>query len=215
MIELAVYALIAVFIFSRLYHSLGKAPILGFKNQHSNVIDNHAKIEDEESKDENITDYIDQNNGDLIKAGITAIKSKDKNFSVKSFMRGASTAFDLIIKAFNIGNLEQLKSLLDSNLYSLFEQEIKKHKELSEIHESTIVSIKSQKIIEVKLVKNTAFIAVNFLSEQINYAKNQSGELISGSISKINKVEDTWQFKKNITSSKPKWLLTSINYSIS
>lgn len=215
MLELAIYALIAVFIFSRLYHSLGKAPILGFKNQHNSIVDNRIKTEDEENQDENITDYIDQNNDDLIKAGIAAIKSKDKNFSVKSFTRGAHAVFDLIIKAFNIGNLEQLKSLLDSNLYSLFEQEIKKHQELGEIHESTIVSIKSQKIVEVKLVRNTAFIAVNFLSEQINYIKNQSGEVISGSISKINKVKDTWQFKRNITSSKPKWLLTSINYSIS
>lgn len=215
MIELAVYALIAVFIFSRLYHSLGKAPILGFKNQHSNITNKHVIIEDEESKNENITDYIDKDNDDLIKAEIDSIKSKDKNFSVKNFMKGASAAFDFIIKSFNTSNLEQLKSLLDSNLYFLFEQEIKKQQELGEIHESTVVSMKSQKIVEVKLVKNIAFIAVNFLSEQINYTKNQSGEIISGSISKINKVEDTWQFKRNITSSRPKWLLTSINYSIS
>ncbi|KLT22279.1 Tim44-like domain protein [Wolbachia endosymbiont of Armadillidium vulgare str. wVulC] len=28
----------------------------------------------------------------------------------------------------------------------------------------------------------------------------------------INKVEDVWQFKKNINSSDPAWVLVSINY---
>nr|WP_238580419.1 TIM44-like domain-containing protein [Wolbachia endosymbiont of Armadillidium vulgare] len=85
-----------------------------------------------------------------------------------------------------------------------------KHRQ--EIHESIIVSIASQKILEIKLVKNVIFIAVYFLSEQINFVKNNEGDVISGSMFTINKVEDVWQFKKNINSSDPAWVLVSINY---
>ncbi len=87
-----------------------------------------------------------------------------------------------------------------------------KIKHRKEIHESIIVSIVSQKILEIKLVKNVVFIAVYFLSEQIHFVKNGEGDIISGSMSTINKVEDVWQFKKNINSSDPTWLLVSINY---
>ncbi|MDX5527349.1 MAG: Tim44/TimA family putative adaptor protein, partial [Wolbachia endosymbiont of Andrena nigroaenea] len=110
---------------------------------------------------------------------------------------------------FNQGNLSQLKPLLDKDLYDNFAEKIKHRKE---VHESIIVSIVSQKILEIKLVKNTVFIAVYFLSEQINFVKNNEGDIISGSTSTINKVEDVWQFKKNVNSSDPSWLLVSINY---
>jgi hypothetical protein len=59
-------------------------------------------------------------------------------------------------------------------------------------------------------LQSTVVIAVYFLSEQINFVKNDKGDIISGSTSTINKVEDVWQFKKNVTSSDPSWLLTSI-----
>lgn len=94
-------------------------------------------------------------------------------------------------------------------MYNSFIDKIKHRKE---IHESIIVSIVSQKILEIKLVKNIVFIAVCFLSEQINFVKNNEGDVISGSMSTVNKVEDVWQFKKNINSSDPTWLLVSINY---
>lgn len=87
-----------------------------------------------------------------------------------------------------------------------------KIKHRKETHESIIVSIVSQKILEIKLVKNVIFIAVYFLSEQINFVKNNEGNITSGSMSTINKVEDVWQFKKNINSSDLTWLLVSINY---
>ncbi len=98
---------------------------------------------------------------------------------------------------------------MDKDLYNNFAKKIKHRKEM---HESIIVSIVSQKILEIKLIKNVVFIAVYFLSEQINFVKNNKGDIISGSTSTINKVEDVWQFKKNVNSSVSSWLLVSINY---
>ncbi|MGL9717115.1 MAG: Tim44/TimA family putative adaptor protein [Wolbachia sp.] len=205
MIELVIYALLAAFVFSRLYNSLGKSTNLNLKKLTS-VLDTSQSNEDVV---ENIEDYIDSNDKNLIKATYEQILQKSKDFSISHFMEGSSIAFELIIKYFNQGNLSQLKPLLDKDLYNNFAEKIRHRKE---IHESIIVSIISQKILEIKLVKNVVFIAVYFLSEQINFVKNDKGDVISGSTSTINKVEDVWQFKKNITSSNPSWLLISINY---
>ncbi|WCR58570.1 Tim44/TimA family putative adaptor protein [Wolbachia endosymbiont of Ctenocephalides felis wCfeJ] len=205
MIELVIYALLAAFVFSRLYNSLGRSPNLNLRKLTS-VLDTSQSNEDVV---ENIEDYIDGNDKNSIKATYEQILQKNKDFSISHFMEGSSIAFELIIKYFNQGNLSQLKPLLDKDLYNNFVEKIRHRKE---VHESIIVSIVSQKILEIKLVKNVVFIAVYFLSEQINFVKNDKGDIISGSTSTINKVEDMWQFKKNITSSNPSWLLTSINY---
>ncbi|QKX01757.1 Tim44/TimA family putative adaptor protein [Wolbachia endosymbiont of Cruorifilaria tuberocauda] len=206
MVELVIYALLAAFIFSRLYSSLGKLTNPNLRKLTS-VLDISQSNED--VSPENIEDYISSNNKNLIKAAYEQILQKDKNFSISHFMEGASMAFELIIKYFNQGNLSKLKPLLDKGLYSDFTEKIKQRKET---YESIIVSITSQKILEIKLIKNVVFIAVYFLSEQINFVKDNNGNIISGSTSTINRVEDMWEFKKNINSSDPSWLLISINY---
>ena len=205
MIELVIYALLAAFIFSRLYNSLGRSANLNLKNLTS-VLDVSRSREDVV---ENIEGYIDSNDENSIKATYEQVLKKNKDFSISHFIEGSNIAFELIIKYFNQGNLSQLKSLLDKDLYNNFVEKIKHRKE---VYESIIVSVVSQKILEIKLVKNVVFIAVYFLSEQINFVKNNKGGIISGSTSTINKVEDVWQFKKNVNSSDPSWLLVSINY---
>ncbi|WP_265015862.1 Tim44/TimA family putative adaptor protein [Wolbachia endosymbiont (group A) of Anoplius nigerrimus] len=205
MIELVIYALLAAFIFSRLYNSLGRSANLNLKNLTS-VLDVSRSREDVV---ENIEGYIDSNDESSIKATYEQVLKKNKDFSISHFIEGSNIAFELIIKYFNQGNLSQLKSLLDKDLYNNFVEKIKHRKE---VYESIIVSVVSQKILEIKLVKNVVFIAVYFLSEQINFVKNNKGDIISGSTSTINKVEDVWQFKKNVNSSDPSWLLVSINY---
>lgn len=205
MIELVIYALLAAFIFSRLYNSLGRSANLNLKKLTS-VLDVSRSRKDVV---ENIEGYIDSNDENSIKVTYEQILKKNKDFSISHFIEGSSIAFELIIKYFNQGNLSQLKSLLYKDLYNNFVEKIKHRKE---VYESIIVSIVSQKILEIKLVKNVVFIAVYFLSEQINFVKNNKGDIISGSTSTINKVEDVWQFKKNINSSDPAWLIVSINY---
>nr|WP_253309506.1 Tim44/TimA family putative adaptor protein [Rickettsia endosymbiont of Ceutorhynchus assimilis] len=205
MIELVIYTLLAAFIFSRLYNSLGRSANLNLKKL-TIVLDVSRSKEDVV---ENIEGYIDSNDENSIKVTYEQILKKNKDFSISHFIEGSSIAFELIIKYFNQGNLSQLKPLLDKDLYDNFAEKIKHRKE---VHESIIVSIVSQKILEIKLVKNTVFIAVYFLSEQINFIKDSSENIISGSTSTINKVEDVWQFKKNVNSSDPSWLLVSINY---
>ncbi|MCV3769315.1 MAG: Tim44/TimA family putative adaptor protein [Wolbachia pipientis] len=205
MVELVIYALLAAFIFSRLYNSLGKLTNPSLRKL-TNALDAGQNNED---ATEDIENYINSNDKDSIKIIYEQILQRNKNFSISHFMEGSNIAFELIIKYFNQGNLSQLKPLLDKNLYNSFIEKIKHRKET---HESIIVSIISQKILELKLVKNVVFIAVYFLSEQINFVKDNKGNIISGSTSTINKVEDIWQFKRNINSSDPSWLLISINY---
>jgi predicted lipid-binding transport protein (Tim44 family) len=52
---------------------------------------------------------------------------------------------------------------------------------------------------------------VKFVSEQINFVKNEKEELIEGDLSRVNILEDVWNLSKDITSSSPNWLLSNIS----
>ncbi|OEY86724.1 hypothetical protein BIY23_02605 [Wolbachia pipientis] len=201
MMELVIYALLAAFIFLRLYNSLGKSTGRSINLSFSKLVDNLERNKVET----NVDHYIDH--ADKNMAPYKEILKKNKDFAIADFMQGASMAFEMIIKYFNQGNLTQLKQLLDRNLYNSFVEKVTNRQT---INESIIVSIITQKITEIKVVKNIAFISVYFLSEQINFSKNDQGEIIKGDTHTINQVKDTWQFKKNINSSDPIWLLVSI-----
>ncbi|WDM85246.1 Tim44/TimA family putative adaptor protein [Ehrlichia sp. JZT12] len=211
MVELAIYAFLAAFIFFRLYNSLGKTSELQ-PSHHSQPIsivmeDNIQGYDDNDTDIESIIENCSENEISII----NYIKKKDKEFSLKHFMDGSMKAFEIIIKAFNEGNAHILSMLLDNNLYNSFLEEIENRRTLGQHYEDVIVSITYQKITKLKLLENTAYITVKFITEQINFVKDNNGNIIHGNTSKINKIEDTWTFKKDITLlSNKKWYLTSI-----
>ncbi len=203
MMELIVYALLAAFIFSRLYNSLGRSTGRSTHINFNKLVDILEKNTVEES---NIERYID--NTDENMTAYREILKKDKDFSIDNFIQASSKVFEMIINHFNHGNLTQLKHLVDNDLYNSFAEKITSR---GTVDQSTvIVSIVTQKITEIKIVRNVVFISVYFLSEQINFSKNDKGEIIAGDTSTINRIEDVWQFKRNVNISDPTWLLTSI-----
>ena len=211
MVELAIYAFLAAFIFFRLYNSLGKTSEIKPTN-HSQPIsivveDNIQGYDDNDTDD--VESMIENCNEDDIST-INYIKKKDREFSLKHFMDGSIKAFEIIIKAFNEGNTNILSLLLDNNLYNSFLEEIETRKRLGQYYEDIIVSITYHKVTKLKLLENIAYITVKFITEQINFVKDNNGNIINGSTSKINKIEDTWTFRKDITLlTNKKWYLTS------
>ncbi|AAZ68809.1 Tim44/TimA family putative adaptor protein [Ehrlichia canis] len=209
MVELAIYALLAAFIFFRLYNSLGKTSGLQ-PNNHSQaisiVVEDTQEYDDAEIEIESVMDTCNKDE----KSIINQIKKKDKEFSLKHFMDGSIKAFEIIIKAFNEGNVHILSMLLDTNLYNSFSEEIENRKKLNHVYEDIIVSVTSHKIIKLDLSGNIAYITVKFITEQINFVKDKDDNVIQGSTSKINKIEDVWTFRKDITLSNKKWYLNAI-----
>ncbi|RZB12807.1 Tim44 domain-containing protein [Ehrlichia minasensis] len=209
MVELAIYALLAAFIFFRLYNSLGKTSGLqpnNYSQTISMVVEDTQEYDDVEVEIESVMDTCDKNE----KSIINQIKKKDKEFSLKHFMNGSIKAFEIIIKAFNEGNVHILSMLLDANLYNSFSEEIENRKKLNHVYEDIIVSVISHKIIKLDLSGNIAYITVKFITEQINFVKDKDDNIIQGSTSKINKIEDVWTFRKDITLSNKKWYLNAI-----
>ena len=133
-------------------------------------------------------------------------KTFDEN-AKKEFIKGAKIAYETIITNFAKGKLQDIKSLLDKNVYLQFEEAVKDRNNNKFSSETTFIGINSAEIKHHQQNKNMLEVTVEFVSEIISCVKDKDNKTISGDPEKIKKVLDTWKFSKDSRSSNPNWLL--------
>ncbi len=142
---------------------------------------------------------------------IKAIKKIDPTFTLQSFLKGAEGAFEAVLAAYSNSKQNQLKFLLSDEIYSDFAADLEAYEAKGKSPKVTLVSIEKPEIAEVEIKGKTAQIDVKFMSEQINFVEDAGGEVIEGSKSRIERVQDIWVFERDLASSKPKWLVVGTN----
>jgi|TARA_B100002051_G_scaffold102086_1_gene97612 predicted lipid-binding transport protein (Tim44 family) len=125
----------------------------------------------------------------------------------KEFVKGAQIAYETIITNFAKGKLNEIKSLLDNNVYKQFEEAIKDRNAKNFSSETTFIGINSAEVKEHQQNKNMLEVTVEFVSEIISCVKDKDNKIVSGNPEKIKKVLDTWKFSKDSRSTNPNWLL--------
>lgn len=131
-------------------------------------------------------------------------------FSRETFISGAKRAFEIILEAFNKGDMETLEMLVNKELLKKFQQIIEQRKAEGIVAETDFIGFNKAEIIDAKVNKNQiAKITVEFISEQVNMLKNAAGAVIEGDDKFIQCITDKWTFEKAITSTNPNWLLVS------
>ena len=183
-IDIILLAMIAGFIFLRLRGILGKKT--GFEEDMSSSFP-HEVSEKKSSKisNSNIFDEV----------------------AKQEFLKGAKIAYETIITNFSKGKLNEIKSLLDKNVYQEFDEAIKDRKSKNISSETTFVGINSAEIKQHQQNKNMIEVTVEFVSEIISCMKDKDNRVISGDPEKIKKVYDIWKFSKDSRSTNPNWFI--------
>lgn len=150
---------------------------------------------------------------DSLSSGLTRIKLADRNFDEEVFLTGARAAFEMIIGAFAAGDRDTLRPLLANEVFENFTSAMTERQEREEKLETTLVGIKEAEIIDASLEQKTAFVAVKFVSEQINVTRDSSGEVVDGDPSHVGRVTDIWTFARNTRSRDPNWVLVATDAS--
>ena len=131
----------------------------------------------------------------------------DKNFSTKKFLLGAKIAFQTIIQSYAKGEINKIKHLLSTNVFSTFSKEIISRAKKKYILEHTLISLKSAGIEKINVKFSIADIVVKFVSEQVNLLKNEKGKILKGNDEYIENHTNYWTFSKDLKSPNPNWKL--------
>ena len=210
-IEILVLAGIAIFLVLRLKNVLGtregfeKPPLQetspSKNNRDFRVIDG--------GEDTDITDNIDKKSPSA--DALARMKKVDNGFSVNEFLSGARSAYEMILMAFENGDLKEVEVFLDADVQDAFQQVIntraeKKLKVVAEFYGIRELSLKSADFDEKTKI---AELSVAFTGELSSVVKNEEGEIIEGDAKQVKRQKDTWTFSRDLSSTDPNWLLVA------
>ena len=183
-IDIILLAMIAGFIFLRLRGILGRKT--GYEEDITPRYPTDLQIKKNKTSVENAT-----------------FDEKAKN----EFIKGAKVAYEKIIISFASGDLNEIKYLLNKQIFDEFEKAVKERKKNNLSSETTFVGINSADIKNHNQDKNILEVTVNFVSEIISCVRDKDKKVVSGDPEKIKKVTDTWKFSRDLRSSSPNWQL--------
>ncbi len=209
-IELLVLAGIAVFLILRLKNVLGTRD--GFEGPPVQQPEQSAMPDFEVIEgglDQDIADHVDINSP----AGkaLLAMKEVEPNFSFTDFLSGARQAYEMILMAFENGDLETLKPFLSSDVYESFESVIEHRKAQGLVIEASFIGVREVKVVDVTFdpASKEAEITMRFIGELTSVVKNEDGEIIEGDETTVKKQKDIWTFARIMGSDDPNWQLVA------
>jgi predicted lipid-binding transport protein (Tim44 family) len=216
MVDILIFAIIAIAIALRLYKTLGQTSEEQFseKEQFEKVVELAKKDFKEVVSEVSIDEMDKMILKNLSKTNLQTyekIRRINKSFSVEKFVKNSEKAFQAIIKAFSDSNHKVIKQLSGEKVQETFLTEIASLKKSKQNIKIDLVSIVKTEIQKISLSKdNIVSISVSYISEQITAIMDKDENVVSGDAKKIEEIEDNWVFEKDITSSNPVWKLTQI-----
>ena len=215
MLQIFILAAVAIFLFWRLRAVLGSRD--GFEKTLNDIKDtrdlnNASHVVNEKIKnrqDEDIFDYVEESSksADAFKK----MKEFDNDFSVNKFVSGAKMAYEIILMAFEKGDLEKLKNLLEKKVLQSFKSVIDKRRKDGFVVDAKFIGMRDIRIINATFSQKTkiADVTLTFKSEITTVVKDSKGNIVEGHPDEIKKQKDTWVFTKNLSEKTPIWLLKS------
>lgn len=132
----------------------------------------------------------------------------DKSFEPQSFMANSQKLFASILESFEKRDREKLKTLVSTNVYNIFDENMKVFEKNKQTLDTEIIRFKKLMIKDIFVDKKHANILVEFTTEQTTVLKDETGKIIKGDDNQIETIVDNWHFSKDYTKSNPSWILT-------
>ncbi len=208
LIQLLVLAGIAVFLILRLRSVLGTRE--GFEKPH--VVEastarrpNLEVIEG--GPDRDIVDHVPEHSPAAF--AFAAMKKADPDFNVGGFLQGARGAYEMILMAFERGDLSQVKPFIAPEVYDAFSGVIAQREADGLTVEATFIGVSELGVqaAEFDPASKEAEITLRMTAEFTYVVRDRGGDIVEGSPSQPRRQRDVWTFARSMTSGDPNWML--------
>lgn len=212
MIQLLVLAGIAIFLILKLRSVLGtregfEKPPVPLEEVRPRVRRDFEVIEG--GPDRDITDHA-PDGSDSAKA-LAAMKLAEPGFSVNTFLQGARGAYEMILMAFERGDLDSIRPFLADEIEAAFAQVINAREAQGLTVTAKFIGLKELSLIEASFDRDTKFaeITVRYVGELTSAIRNAAGEIVEGSDKEIKRQRDVWTFGRTMGAADPNWQLVA------
>lgn len=212
-IQLLVLAGIAIFLILRLRSVLGTRE--GYEKPPLPMPDGPSRrarpeLEVIEGRpDRDITDHVTEDS-DAARA-LAGMKAADPSFNVREFLQGARAAYEMILMAFERGDLASVRPFLSQEVYEAFASVVEERHRKGYKVEATFVGISDLALRDAAFDPATreAEVSVRFVGELTSVVRDSAGEVVEGSSTAIKRQKDVWTFARTMGSDDPNWILVA------
>jgi predicted lipid-binding transport protein (Tim44 family) len=212
LIQLLVLAGIAIFLILKLRSVLGtrdgfEKPPIPLDEVRPRVRRDFEVIEG--GPDRDITDHV-ADGSDAAKA-LAEMKKAEPAFTVGPFLQGARGAYEMILTAFEKGELDRIRPFLADEVEASFAEAIAQREADGLTIEASFLGIKELTLHDATYTPDSRFaeIAVRFVADQTYVVRNKSGEIVEGTPREVKKTRDIWTFARQMGSDDPNWQLVA------
>ncbi len=211
-IQLLVLAAIAVFLILRLRGVLGTrdgfekppaAPQIAEKRRRPDfeVI--------EGGPDMDIVDHVPDSSPTA--AALAEMKRVDPSFHVGEFLGGAKGAYEMILMAFESGNLSGVTPFISEDVFEAFSSVIDEREAKKLTVDAKFVGVSNMSINEATFDKDTkeAEITIRFTGEMTYIVRDAGGDIIEGNDTDVKRQKDVWTFARVMGTNDPNWRLVA------
>lgn len=211
-IQLIVLAGIAIFLILRLKNVLGTRD--GYEDpiappQQQPALERKAFEVIEGGPDRDIIDHVPE--GSDAAVALAQMKRVEPNFSVAGFLQGSRAAYEMIVMAFEKGDLDPVRPFLGSQVLEAFDGAVQQRKARGLQVEAEFLGLRELVLTDASFDTQSreAELTVRFGGELISAARDASGEVVEGDPRSPRKQRDTWTFSRVMGSADPNWQLVA------
>lgn len=163
----------------------------------------------EGGQDRDITDHVPD--GSPAAQALAAMKQAEPSFSVSEFLRGARGAYEMILMAFERGDLNEVKPFLAADVYDAFSEVVSARKARGLTVEAEFGGIREVTLQDAEFDRNTreGEVTIRFASELTSVSRDPSGAVVEGSKTELRRQRDVWTFARAMGSNDPNWQLVA------
>ncbi|MCE6952294.1 Tim44/TimA family putative adaptor protein [Cereibacter sphaeroides] len=212
LIQLLVLAGIAVFLIIKLKSVLGTRE--GFEKPPVPLEDPRPRPRREfevieGGPDRDIIDHVAD--GSPPAKALAAMKMAEPGFSVSEFLQGARGAYEMIVMAFEKGELDQIRPFLSPEVYESFEAAVQAREAEGLSVEANFVGLREIDIHDATFEREGRIgqIAVRFVGELTSVVRDRAGQIVEGSPTEVKRQRDIWTFERRMGSTDPNWQLVA------
>ena len=213
LMQLLVLAGIAVFLILKLRNVLGTRD--GHESQPMQRVERSSPDRRrgfeviEGGPDQDITDHV-EDGSDSAKA-LTAMKAAEPSFNVSEFLGGARGAYEMILMAFENGDVDGLRPFLAPDVMETFEGVISEREAQGLSIEATFVGLRELALQEATFdrAENEGQVTVRFVGELTSVVRDSTGEVVEGDPTTVKRQRDIWTFAREMGSNNPNWVLVA------
>jgi len=213
-IQLLVLAGVAVFLILRLRSVLGtregfEKPPVAAPGPKDEARAKHDFEVIEGGPDRDITDHVEE--GSAAAQALASMKAADPDFAVGPFLEGARGAYEMILMAFESGDLAPVVPFLDTDVYESFQEVIDMREQQKLTIDARFVGVRELTLTDASFDEQSSEgeVTVRFVGELSSVVRNANGEIVEGNPNEIKRQRDVWTFAREMSSGDPNWKLVA------